>query len=209
MTTTCVVTYENRNLEYKEKFRENHKKYCDARGYDYVRLDTHVYENIIPPYWLKVYIVYEYIQKYDVVMWIDSDTVFESSNTPIEEFLCDSAYLTISQDKPQHKKPASLNTGVFILHKRGCGLKLLTSWLEMYPQHRWYLDGRTWRCKGKWSGPDYEQGALERLVDDERWGKYIRILPWHVMNNHPKSGHEGFVYHFCGAVGKKMLSRYR
>lgn len=208
MSRTCVVSYENRNLEYKERFRANHKDYCDAHGYDYVSLDTHVYENIIPPYWLKVYIVYEYIQKYDVVMWMDSDTAFESK-TPIDELFRanESADLIISGDKPQHKKPARLNTGVFILSKSG--IELLTTWLEMYPQHRWTFDGSRWKCGGKWSGADYEQGSLERMLGDERWRDRIALLPWHFMNNHPRSGHGGFVYHFCGAVGKKMLARYR
>lgn len=205
MPRVCVVSYENRHLEYKERFRNNHKQYCDQHGYDYIALDSHIYENIIPPYWLKVYIVYEYIKKYDVVMWMDSDTVFES-HRPVSDFL-DDRPLVISGDKPQHKKPARLNTGVFILKKNG--FELLSTWLEMYPQNKWKFDGKRWTCRGFWSGPDYEQGSLERLLDDVRWEKHIHVLPWFVMNNHPRSKHGGFVYHFCGAVGKKMLSRYK
>ena len=51
----AVVTYENRDLPFKEEFRKNQKEYCLKHSYDYLCYDT--YALSIPPYWLKPFIV--------------------------------------------------------------------------------------------------------------------------------------------------------
>lgn len=193
----AVVTYENRNLPFKEKFRKNQKDYCMKHGYEYICYDT--YALSIPPYWLKPFIVRDHLRDFDCVLWIDSDARFENMDTRMEDVMTHGCIMTISADKPQHRFPAKINTGVFIVTKDS--LHMIEEWITLYNPSAWTERNGTWKCSGKWSGTDYEQGALCTLLE-----KYpFDIKPWHYMNNHPSSGHTGYVHHFCGAVGKGML----
>ncbi len=192
-----VVTYENRDLPFKEEFRKNQKEYCLKHSYDYICYDT--YQLSIPPYWLKPFIVRDHLCDYDCVMWVDSDTCFENSNIRMEDIVIPGSVMTISADKPQHRIPSKINTGVFVVTKDS--LALLDTWISLYDPSKWTKNGESWKCSGKWSGVDYEQGSLCTLLDTHA----IDIKPWHCMNNHPNSGHSGYVYHYCGAVGKRML----
>lgn len=194
----AVVTYENRPLSYLEKFRENHTKYCDLNGYEYFPMNNHILETTVPPWWLKVFIIKEYLQKFDIVMWIDSDAMFESLETKIESLFENNCSLVISHDKPHHRKPSKINTGVFASNRQG--IPLINSWIERFKPNRWKVVNKQWICTGEWAGPDYEQGSLIAILDSS-----VEILPWYVLNNHPRSGKKGYVYHFCGSFGKKYL----
>ena len=198
----AVVSYENRDLPFKNDFRNNHKEYCMKHSYEYFCYDT--YELSIPPYWLKPFIIREHLRDYDFVMWIDSDACFENMEIRIEDVANTEAVMIISADKPQHRIPAKINTGVFIVSKNS--LSLLDAWIGLYDPSKWSKNGDVWKCSGLWAGPAYEQGALINLLDDKRFQSTIDIKPWHFMNNHPRSGHSGFVHHYCGAVGKRMLN---
>lgn len=196
--STVVVTYENRHLPFKEKFRANHAEYCSVHQYAYIPYDTHTLDKTIPPYWLKVFIVRELLDVYDTVMWIDSDATFKSRES-IRSKCPEGSIMSISADKPQHRIPGKINTGVFIVHKDT--IPMMDAWIDLYDASYWYRrDDGSWQCSGKWAGTAYEQGALATMIDAR-----VQVYPWYVMNNHPKSGHDGFVNHFCGTVGKRML----
>lgn len=199
MTKTCVVTYDDRNLEYKQAFRENHKKYCALHGYEYKAFDHVKYE--VPPYWIKVYLVKDLLVSYEIVMWIDSDAMFES----VEPIKCE-RFFKISKDKPQHRIPAPINTGVFIVKNNETGRKFMKKWKEMYNGEKWLKKGKEWICRGKWSGDDYEQGTCQTLLQEEEFAEHT-IEEWYVLNNHPYSGYNGQVNHFCGTFGKRMYNK--
>lgn len=201
--TTCVVSFENRDLGYRDLFRKNHREYCERHGYTYVCLDT--YSETIPPYWVKAFLVRDLLPGYDWVVWIDSDAVFEST-APLP--LDDGAFFISGGDKPQHRAPAQMNVGVFAVKRCPVGLTFMEMWVSLYNPSRWKRgrDG-AWKCLGKWAGEDYEQGSCISLLRDPAFSSH-KIHPWHVFNNHPGSGHAGIAYHFCGGVGKRMLSRY-
>ena len=196
---TAVVTYENRTLPFKSEFRTNHANYCAFHQYTYISYDTHPLESTIPPYWLKIFIVRELLDAYDTVMWVDSDTRFESQYTSIDSMYPKGAMMSISADKPQHRIPSKINTGVFIVKKQS--IPLMDTWLHTYRPSSWYRnDDGTWKCSGIWAGKEYEQGALLEIINET-----VHIQPWYILNNHPLSGHMGYVQHFCGAIGKRML----
>lgn len=193
----AVVTYENRDLPFKSEFRKTQKEYCLKHNYDYLCYDT--YALSIPPYWLKPFIVRDCLREYDCVLWIDSDACFENSDIRVEDIVQGESVMTISADKPQHRIPAKINTGVFVVTKES--IPLIHEWISLYTPSAWTERDGVWKCSGKWAGIDYEQGALCTLLDTYAFD----IKPWHFMNNHPGSGHDGYVYHYCGAVGKRML----
>ena len=201
--TTCVVTFENRELPYKDCFRDNHSAFCERHGYTYIPSDS--FDAKIPPYWAKVFIVAKYLKDYKWVVWIDSDAVFEKLEQP---FIFDSrSFFVIGGDKPQHRIPAPINAGFFAVQNNDIGNLFMVQWCRLYKPHRWQLKHGKWVCKGTWSGSDYEQGACIELLADSQFASHI-IHPWHEFNNHPGSGFNGTVYHFCGTVGKSMLRKY-
>jgi len=202
--TTVVVSFENRDLKFKGAFRQNHQDYCDIHGYKYVALDSHHMETQLPPYWLKVFIVRELLMDTDndIIMWIDSDAKFESNHTSVSSMICENKSIALSKDKPIHKYPGKINTGVFIVNKNS--IFLLDRWMNKYSPAKWTNNDGEWTCSGKWAGEDYEQGSLELLIDNS-----FLIHEWFVMNNHPNSGHRGFVQHFCGRAGKKLLKKIK
>lgn len=193
-----VVTYENRDLPYKQRFRDNHSAYCKIQGYMYKSLD--ICSHNVPPYWAKVFIVADYIHQFDWVIWIDSDAEFATSDPfPLES----NVDFVISKDKPQHRIPAPINTGVFAIKNSPSGLDFMESWKTMYNPTRWTFQRNTWVCNGKWSGEDYEQGSCWTLI--KRHVARVSVLPWYTLNNHAGSRHKGTVHHYCGSVGKRVL----
>lgn len=201
MPTVCVVTYENRELNFKESFRRNHRAYCDKHGYEYKAYDAVEYN--VPHYWTKVFLVKDLLEKYDYVMWIDSDAMFETEE-PIE---CGESFFVISKDKPQHRIPAPMNTGVFIVKNCTLGKQFMEEWGNSYNPKRWKkTPDNKWLCVGQWSGDDYEQGSCVMLLQKQCY-KGHTVVDWHVLNNHFYSGFKGRVMHFCGSFGKRMFRK--
>uniref|UniRef100_A0A6C0F6A1 Nucleotide-diphospho-sugar transferase domain-containing protein n=1 Tax=viral metagenome TaxID=1070528 RepID=A0A6C0F6A1_9ZZZZ len=201
--TICVVTYESRNLNYKNCFRKNHETYCNHHKYKYIAFDN--YDANYPVYWMKVKIVYDLLSQYEWVIWIDSDAMFIDKNI---KFPLDSKHtFIISQDKPHHKRPSKINTGVFAVQSCPDGFDFMNKWIELFKNTNWkYLNGK-WSCNGVYSGIHYEQGACIELLKTLDSNSY-KILPWNVLNNHPRSHRTGCCYHFCGSFGKRKLKRF-
>jgi len=182
-------------------FRKNHEEYCKKLNYDYVALDTHPLEKEIPPYWLKVFLVKEYLQKYDIVMWMDSDAEFYNTHIWIDVCIGNNKFI-ISEDKPQHRFPALLNTGVFIVRKSG--EYIIDDWIKCFElsKSRWNYVNNKWICLDTYSGTSYEQGALIQMYKSGKYEIYKR--PWKSLNNH-NTKMKGFVNHFCGSFGRKHI----
>lgn len=142
--------------------------YAKRHGYDF----EHVIDDnrVGRPVWQKVFLTKERLPAYDAVFWIDSDAIFNTQDTPLDEWL-DSPYdFIISSDFPNG--PSIANTGTFLVKNTPFGRDLMDRWAAM-------VDEGTYNLKFP-----FEQGALEDLL--RRLGKdsaHTKILPAEELNS--------------------------
>jgi len=182
MKDACFITYENRtNLDYYQEFSKFNRSYCQRKGYDYIQLDK--YQLDIPDYWIKVYLLRDYIKQYKYVVWIDSDAMVQDPTFDIHEYFkhIPSKYvMACSRDPPMW--PSVINAGVILVKSSEKAKSLLDTWISRFNKDAWYKEDGKWKTKGKWAGVDYEQGSLVKL-GYEGWKDVIRVESWDVFCN--------------------------
>lgn len=181
--------------EYIKYTKLINKAYCEKWGYEYKFIEHKLDE--MPPYWLKVYDINEYIQKniYDYVGYLDCDAIFYDFDYSIEDVLSfihertDKYFdVYIGQDPSFF---TVLNTGVFLFKKTDFSKKLVESWLNACMNsekqltnrcNNWSFNNKKWTCKNcDWAGINYEQGVLNQLY--ELYPENIALLEESFLSN--------------------------
>lgn len=200
-----VITYDNRPEEdYIIEGRQINSAYCAKHGYTYKYLSSVPYENDMPPYWTKVKIVQDELEKgtYDFVMWMDSDAVFSKHQYRLEQFLEDNIDAAMSGDMFD-----KFNAGVFIFRNSDKGRTLIDEWMAMYNSSSWSRDRNgKWSCSGRWAGIEYEQGAFCSLAHRRRDVYAIQRLNLCVADNilfqRDITSSKNFIVHLWGEPSK-------
>ncbi|CAF0952179.1 unnamed protein product [Didymodactylos carnosus] len=195
-----IITYENRHtLWYLDRFKEINQRYCDYHGYKYIFYDSYSGENDMPPYWIKVKILYDLIVSnngYDYLMWIDSDAVINYENMKmitIESYFANTDYTFIgAPDQAEWNSP--FNAGVWIVKGNQKGKEIMAKWLSYYGTCLWQFDPlqKQWISNGHtasvhtdpdWAGICYEQGSFGILImqDKHEYGNFIQMKEWYTL----------------------------
>lgn len=109
-----IITFDNRkNQEYIKLHNENLEKYCKKWNFDYKFYDN-CKENV---YWCKIYMVLDALKnsnKYDYVIWMDSDTYIFNMDINLSNILNEyNSDIYIGLDN--HMIYDIINAGVFII----------------------------------------------------------------------------------------------
>ncbi len=207
----AVVSYDNRENSDISKLRDINANYCKKRGYDFYFFNSrNPHDDQYPPYWLKVKLVYDVLltQKYDIVMWIDSDACVHNHDICVEKIfaLHPNACFVASPD-PQFYL-SKFNAGVWIVKNNDKGKEFLETWLAKYDRSKWKKQGDVWNCKScAWAGMDYEQGSGLVLIWDDRFAPHVLHLPSCSMQEIQPEPH-AFTLHFMAHL-KKKIKDYR
>jgi hypothetical protein len=135
--------------------------YARRHGYD-----LHVYRDQVersrPAPWSKILILRELVQRYDVVVWLDADTVIVDRRYDIADELREDAFLYLVEHTVRGEvRP---NTGVMLLRGGDEALAFLDAvWaLDRYVNHRWW-----------------ENAAVSELLgySDDPAGR-LAVTPW-------------------------------
>lgn len=219
----AITTAENRKEDYIKYHDINIQKYCDKYSYDYIRTDNCKPEEI-NTYWCKVLRVKEILltNKYDYVMWLDSDTIIKDYSVSLEYYIKKYGYkdIYISYEnvggilKYITQFFTMLNAGIFIIKNSEIGLKFINDCLD-------YLDKRAGDCitnnklKGMWAGDCYEQGVINMKIKydyseytfidyNQEFIKNISIL----LGYHPKIVDSKGIVHLAGYSNKKRNKEF-
>jgi hypothetical protein len=172
----CILTIENRNLDYISISDNSITKYAKLHGYKYISLKS--YKSDLPVYWWKIQYMQEILHLYDYVLWLDSDTLITNPVIPLE-YLINMSNSDIYIGKSclmstQYFSPiyhlcsyfAPYCAGVFIIKNSLCGHNFLKHCIYTYKNNpKCIVDGK-YCLTGRWAGECYEQGVMNTLLID-------------------------------------------
>ena len=181
----AIVTIENRNHDYINYHDLSVKKYCDKFNYEYIRIDKYPNVNV---YWSKLFIINDLLKtnKYDYIMWLDSDTIFcdykIDLSTIISLFGSKDIYIHfVNVGFILNHLYNTFNAGIFIIKNSNIGNKFINDLIHHYKLID--LDQNNNITSGIWTGENYEQGMMNKLIKTNK--EYINnvvILPEYLIN---------------------------
>jgi len=184
-----IISYDNRKKEkYIKLHNQNIKKYVEKYDYKYMFYNKCNENN----YWCKIYMVLDALQtdKYDYVMWMDSDTIIKDFNIDIGDVInMYSSDIYVGSDN--NPKYDIINSGVFIIKNSDIGKNFLKDCVNFIPEVCINKDGS---LKGYWAASCYEQGTMNILIADN-YSKYTTILKNSLIFNYNVCSNEVFIMH--------------
>lgn len=150
------ITREDRKAHFIDAHDANIREYCRLHNYTYRRLAESCTN--YPVYWCKVSDVARYLQHYDYVVWLDSDTHINQLNRRIETIL--NKDITIARDRDS----TTYNAGVFAVRNSDTGALFLKDCLDYFESKRSKCVGADGELVGPWSGNCYEQGVMNLFL---------------------------------------------
>lgn len=151
------------------------KSYADKHGYDYIFF-TKYYDNI-PVYWQKTFIARDYLEKYDIIFYLDSDALIHYKENPLEYYL-EGKTIALSYDLVLHLFIA----GAFIIRNNNISKKILDRWCKYYDPRVWKENNGKLYTKSYYSGLEYEQGSFGLLILPE-YKEHINVVHDHIFQN--------------------------
>lgn len=171
-----IITAENRIDDYITHHDVNFSKYARKHEYTYSRLDNCPISES-STYWCKIHKVKQGLatNKYDYVMWCDSDTIFTNQHETLEHHIRKngSPDVMIGRDKPYNDENLKINAGVFLIKNSRIGKSFIDDCLNEINSKPWCIvNGKE---QGKWAGECYEQGVMNKLVVSNKYKNNVFI----------------------------------
>lgn len=189
------VTYDNRSdLDYIKIHNSNITKYAKYYNYKYKFITSCSQRT----YWCKIHIVNHALKtdKYDYVVWLDSDTVIKNMSIDIGDILNNfSSDIYIGLDN--NLKYDLTNAGIFIIKNNIIGNSFIEDCL-LYEKNIFYNIDQNY-TKFTWAGAYYEQAAMNILIAD-KYSKYTTVLTNDIIFNYFKCTNNVFIMHLYAST---------
>lgn len=183
------ITYDNRyQEEYVIIHNYNINKYTEQYDYEY-KFYNRCNDNV---YWCKIFMVLDALKKnkYDYVIWLDSDTVIKNFSIDIGNILNKfSSDIFIGLDN--NTLYDITNAGVFIVANTKIGIKFLNDCVNYVSDRCLNDDGS---LKGAWAASCYEQGVMNILIA-EKYSNHTTILTNDIIFNYNVCSDDVFIMH--------------
>jgi hypothetical protein len=188
-----IFSFDNRkNLSYLNLHNERFNLYSSKwKNISYQFIDK-CDKNI---YWCKIFIMLEKLKsnKYDYVMWTDSDVFIVNINKSIQEvFASYNSDIFISHDNDYLYSTKFLNAGLFAIKNSTIGIKFLEDCLNEFANSKCInLNGK---LSGFYALKCYEQGIMNDLIHS-KYKKYTTILTPTIFNTTNQCDKNSFFLH--------------
>ena len=188
-----LLQYDDRSPLWAEKLVERNALAAKRLHFDHLYLNESEFDESIPPYWRKVFLVEKYLKRgHPVVVWIDSDAVLVNET----EFLSllnnemSSTYCIAFSSNPGILRKewwfcrlwsAPFCAGVFVVKNTEKSLDILGEWKRHFNPTLWTAPtleskNKKWLAVGLYGGSSYEQGCFELRV------QFLELQhPWHCV----------------------------
>ena len=212
-----LLQYDDRSPLWAQKLIERNKKAAEILNYEHIYLQTSEFDDTVPPYWRKVFLVHKFLKtnNYDYVAWIDSDAVMineiEFLKLVDTELVGEKSFafasnpgLLRSEWWPFKLWTAPFCAGTFIVKNCDASLEILETWMASYNPSLWKKVDSKWKAEGIYGGPSYEQGCFELFIfRDVRFAKNLLQTKHTRMNYLPLkkescSAHTIFLHYWNG-----------
>lgn len=197
------LTFDNRNNENFVKIHnENIKSYCDKYNYEY-KYYSECNKNI---YWCKIYLMLDELKtnKYDYIIWLDSDTIINNFNIDINTIVnmyTDDIFISYQNDFNWYTNK-TLNAGIFIIKNSLIGIQFLEDCINTFENKKCLNEDNS--LKGIYAAMCYEQGIMNNLIFKKYYNN-TAILGNDIFYNGNKCNKKSFILHYCGPENKKNL----
>jgi Nucleotide-diphospho-sugar transferase len=116
------------------------RPYADRHGYD-LHLHTHSADPTRPPHWTKIRILLDLLERYETVVWLDSDLVIVDARRDIAAELEPDYFLYLVEHAYNDERIP--NTGVMLLRSGPTATRFLEeAWaLDEHLDHEWAEQG--------------------------------------------------------------------
>jgi hypothetical protein len=184
---------------YKEKMKsgiDSKINYCKKWNHNY-HADEDIFNNIRPIPWYKIKLLEKYIDTYDILMWIDGDTIIMNDEYSLDEYvflLRKNKIMLIGNDVN------GINSGVFMMNSR-LGKDFLKEVWDMEE----FINAKWW-----------EQRAFIKLINN-KYHKDVVIIPREnitIFNAYDKSVDDkyyfkngDFIIHFAGFRNDNLINK--
>jgi hypothetical protein len=193
------ITYETRDANFVKIHNSNLNEYAKKYDYEYEFIST--IPNNKNVYWYKLELIKNRLEtnKYDYVMWLDSDT-FINPNTDIKDVINEySNHVMIGYDVDF--SPCT-NAGLFLIKNSQIGLNFLNDCIEYYNnvvKKTCMINSKI--VDGIWAGLCYEQGYMTSIL----FSKYkmdVTMIPHKYMFSSHQCTPNKLLFHNCGESDK-------
>lgn len=192
-SSILFITFDNRPyLKYVKIHNRNIRKYAKKWNYKYIYLDKCDHNT----YWCKLYLVLKYLnsEKYDYVVWLDSDTVINNYDICFGDIL-DNYDKDIFVGHDNHPIFYLINAGVFAIKNTTIGKQFI---IDCIDKHNSICLTKSGGLRGLWAGTCYEQGVMNLLIT-QKYNKNTMILPQNIIYNYGTCNNDVFIMHLYGA----------
>jgi len=187
-----IITYDNRNDDYIQLHNANFINYCNKWGIDYEYYD----KCNLNVYWCKMYMLNKSIDKYDYVMWCDSDTIIKNDDIDLNDIINQyDADIIMSDDNVNVVKRT--NAGIFIIKNSIIGKQFLQDCIKTYEERKKHCYVNNNKLNGIWALSCYEQGVMDELLF-KKYMKYASLVPVNLFHNSGVCNDEIFLMHNYG-----------
>ncbi len=196
-----IISFDNRkNLNYLDIHNQNIINYCKKWkniNYEFIdKCDKNVY-------WCKLYILLEKLltNKYDYVMWMDSDTKIVNTNFSIQKFVNSySSDIFIGHDDNNYINNLYnilnvLCSGVFIIKNSTIGINFIKDCLDYYEKSNCNTNNK---LNGIYANLCYEQGVMNYYIF-EKYMKSTTIVDQFIFKNTYNCDYASFILHKYGS----------
>lgn len=198
-----LITYDDRSdAPFVIIHNKNLQNYADKWGYEYKYYDQCIHN----AYWCKMFIVLEELNsnKYDYVMWLDSDTIIKNPNINIDDIINNYLSDIFIGDHYELYAIGGFNSGVFIIKNSEIGKQFLLDAIEIYNNNKQDCVNPNGKLNGIFSGICYEQSVMNILIY-KKYSKYTTKLSDEFVRNSTKCYDDVFIMHNCGANNEDRI----
>ena len=189
-----IITFDNRaTMPYVLEHNKNITKYCKKWDYEY-KFFSECSHNI---YWCKIHMVLDELKtnKYDYVMWMDSDTYIFDMDKNLSDILNNySSDIFIGIDEINNDKV--VNAGVFVIKNTFIGIQFLQDCISSLKPECIKANGQ---LNGRWAASCYEQGAMNVQIAD-KYAQHTTILSRDIIYNYNACNKNVFILHYYGST---------
>jgi hypothetical protein len=203
-----IISFDNRkNFKFIDLHNKNIMNYCELWKnveYEFADIDN-CNESV---YWYKLILMYEKLNsnKYDYVMWMDSDTIIAKQDMSLQKLV--NSYLSdifISYNNGIFQKNI-LCAGVFIIKNSDIGKNFVKDCIDLYKKSNCKKSNN--KLNGIYGHMCYEEGVMNYFIY-EKYFKYTTVLEPNIINNIDSCNKDSFILHYYGLSNDELVGCFQ
>ena len=220
----CVLMWYDDNIKiYAEKCYEINKKYCEKYGFDIIKSNKKFYKNRKPHY-ERIPLIFDNLEKYDYVIWIDADAHFYLDSSDISKLIekysnynfilsGDKHDINLKNQSINRNNTSIINSGVIIVKNCEYSKKVIYHWMnskELLQRRHGFNDQGIVRLYRAENIKNFQKksivlqyGVIQRFYSN-KYNNYIKSFSY-------LSQYNPYIIHYAGEtyeIRLKLINEY-